>query len=103
MQIVIKAENGNIYFNPKAIKCGKEIIRDDGTPVFPIVLESEFGSVAVSGFYPRDVVKAVVNDIYESIANSCCDVLRDHDDIWERGATSFDIKALIEEFQDQEK
>lgn len=91
MQIVIKAENGTIYFNPKVLsllKIGPRL----GRMCFHYHPCLSCKRVAVSDNYPLRTVKAVVNEIYRVL-----------DETVVRNCFCFDIKALIEEFQDQEK
>lgn len=92
MQIVIKAENGTIYFNPQSIEFVENRTTTRGECVSTIILTFPGKRVAVSDNYPLRTVKAVVNEIYrvldETVISNCF---------------CFDIKALIEEFQDQEK
>ncbi len=103
MQIVIKAEDGMIYFNPQSIEFVENRTTCDGKQVSTIILEYPNRRVAVSDNYPLEVVKAVVNDIYESIEVDYVDVLRVHDDIWKSDAAVFDIKGLIDKFNEQEE
>lgn len=102
MQIVIKAENGDIYFNPRSIQCGKEIIQQNGRRVFPIKLEYEWGSVFVSNFYSSNEVKAVVNEIYGRIDDYSIehyDRILDGLTTPSTGVITFDIKSLLEKFE----
>ena len=89
MKIVIKTEDGRLFFDPYAIEL-EELADDEGNA--SIVLRMPYGMETITDPHDPGTLVSVVNEIYRVL-----------DETVVRNCFCFDIKALIEEFQDQEE